>query len=72
MGITEGHTGTSKTQGHRGTQETPEAPELIASQRNGSHLNAVITNGLDYKKGGEVLYSITNSTTGKYCSVAFI
>ena len=45
MGITEGHTGTSKTQGHKGTQgdtgghkgtqETPEAPELIASQRNG-------------------------------------
>ena len=60
MGITEGHTGTSRTQGHKGTQgdtgghkgtqETPEAPELIASQRNGSHLNAVITNGLDYKK----------------------
>ena len=82
MGITEGHTGTSRTQGHKGTQEdtgghkgtqeTPEAPELIASQRNGSHLNAVITNGLDYKKGEEVLYSITNSTTGKYCSVAFI
>ena len=82
MGITEGHTGTSKTQGHKGTQgdtgghkgtqETPEAPELIASQRNGSHLNVVITNGLDYKKGEEVLYRITNSTTGKYYSVAFI
>ena len=82
MGITEGHTGTSKTQGHKGTQgdtgghkgtqETPEAPELIASQRNGSHLNAMITNGLDYKKGEEVLYSITSSTTGKYYSVAFI
>ena len=79
MGITEGHTGTSKTQGHKGTQgdtgghkgtqETPEAPELIASQRNGSHLNAEITNGLDYKKGED---SITKNTTGKYCSVAFI
>ena len=45
---------------------------MIASQRNGSHLNAVITNGLDYKKGEEVLCSITKSTTGKYCSVAFV